>query len=489
MCILSGAYLRLYQLGATSYWMDEGYTTLATKMLMLHNSTLLPTGNLYSCGTYCIMSLPFVSIFGLTPFAMRLLAVIASILVIPTVFFLAKKFFSLRTAYISTLFITFSYFQIAWARQARWYTLLELFSLLAIFFFLMALRSKKGGRALLALLSLSLFFSFLTAITHPTGLLVPLVLLTFLAIHKNGREALYHSTAGLVRPLRYALGLVGISLIAFVLYRLFFFAVDIQLFNLFGYYAYFYGSHYYFFILSLVPLFFLIPKEKFSEVTLLLSIILAYLLSLSYLSETLHYRYFFIATPLLVILGAYGMTLLEKRSATFQVALPVLFTLFLLLSPETSFTPRSFYALESDSPDKFFLTNYYAYTPQPDWQEAYSYIKNNRTQEDVIISSHPHFSYLYLDTAGYWFPMSYLDADTVHNDTVQKVDSYVGALPVESLQNLEKLTQNKHGYVVYDYQASDDRIPDTILDYIQKNMTLVYTKETNNYSKIWVYKF
>lgn len=488
-CIIYGGYLRFYELGASSSWMDEGYTTLATMMLALHGKTMLLTGDPYSCGTYCALSLPFVSVLGSTPTAMRLVAALAGTLVIPVVYFLAKKFFSLHTAYVSTLFITLSYIQIAWSRQARWYTLLELFSLLAIFFFLYALRSKQEERTTLTFLTLSLLFSFLTAITHPTGLLVPLILAMYIAIDTNGRTALYNSTMRLIRPLRYAVVFAIIVVLLFVLYRLSFFALTAHFFNLFPYYAYYYGSHYYLFFLSCIPLFFFVPKEKHSTVTLLSCIILAYLLSLSYLSDTLHYRYFFIVTPLIVILGSYGVTLFGARRATLRVALPLLFLTFLLLSKDTSLIPRSFYALESDSPDKLFLTNYYAYTPQPDWQGAYSFIRDSIAAGDIVIASHPHFTYLYLNTPGYWFPMNYLDADTTHNETVQKVDSYVGALPVENLHELEKLIEKKHGYVIYDYQASDGRIAEDTLRYIHEHMTLVFSKETNEYSKVWVYKF
>jgi uncharacterized membrane protein len=467
--------------------MDEGYTTLATKMLALHGQALLPSGLLYSCGTYCILSLPFVSILGVTPFAMRLIAVIAGIVLIPTVYVFAKRFFSLRTAYISTLFVTFSYFQIAWSRQARWYSLLELFSLLAVFFFLQTVHTKKAGQASLALpLSLSFLFSFLASVTHPTGLLIPLTLGIFAILHKEIRKAITDSFTRFLGLPRAIFSLTGMILGGFVLYRLFFFALDIQFFNLFGYYAYFYGEHYSFFIFFLLPLYVLLPQEKRPTVALLASIIVVYLLSLSYLSETLHYRYFFLVTPLMVILGSYGMTLLEKRRATLRVALPLLFLAFILLSSESTLVPKSFYALESDSPNKLILTDYYAYTPQPDWQEAYTYIKTNMTSRDVVISSHPHFTYLYLNTAGYWFTMDYLDTDSGTTTTSTSSDPYVSALPV---QNIQELATHKHGYVVYDYQAHDGRIPDETLQYIHEHMTLVYIKETNTYSKIWVYKF
>jgi hypothetical protein len=243
----------------------------------------------------------------------------------------------------------------------------------------------------------------------------------------------------------------------------------------------------------------LYTQKKRSEVFLLFAVFTSYLVGLSFFTNILHYRYLFLVTPCLYILAAFGSFSLYEAMVTVKSyrSRIILFTLlfvsgvsYVVLTPEwggATLRQSSFYALESDSVDKKSNTEYYAYTPQPDWAAAYAAIQASSTSESVIISSHPHFTYLFTGTPGYWIPVDYIDTDD--SAPLQKIDPYVGALPVDSLDGLITFTSTHRGFIVFDYQASNDRIPEDMLVYIRNNYTLMYEKNTNPYSHIWVYAF
>ena len=155
--------------------------------------------------------------------------------------------------------------------------------------------------------------------------------------------------------------------------------------------------------------------------------------------------------------------------------------------------PQTNYFLESDDDTVFVDRPYYAYTPQPDWNAAYDFIEAEREEDDIIISSHPHFSYLFLGQSGYWLPIDYLgdneDRRPLSSLLSNNSERYVGASIIPDPASLESLTQRESGFLIFDYQAWDGRIPEDILDYIDEELSLVFYEETNSYSKIWVYTF
>lgn len=496
--VVFGVYLRFFQLETPSPWMDEGYTALAVEALYSTHKEILPGGLPYNCGIYCYLSLPFVALFGATPFALRLLAVLASIATIFVVYHFSRHLFNRNTASIATIITSLSYWQIAWARQARWYSLLELFFITSLYFFYQAIHKKSQSQFLFAIL-----FTLLTIKTHFTGILLPVIFCIFALVHKETRERLLSLLKR--RQKMWHLGIFfSLCILIVIVQGLYYLATTMQHMNLASYYASFYGPRYLLLLLlaCCAIVFTLRKSAPYRNITLLMSIAAsAYIIPLSFFSDILHYRYLFLITPLIIILASYTVSLLipsgsaelpvTKKSIIKTLLLVVVVGIYLSSTATHGgpvLTPERFYALESDSPDKTTNTNYYAYTPQPDWNEAYSIIQKNTSDGDVILSSHPHFTYLYSHTPGYWFPVDYLGSDTT-TTSATTTDPYVGALPVGDIAALQELTQSHHGFIVFDYQARDGRIPEDMQDYIESNLTLIYHKTTNEYSKIWVYGF
>jgi len=143
--------------------------------------------------------------------------------------------------------------------------------------------------------------------------------------------------------------------------------------------------------------------------------------------------------------------------------------------------------LEADDQSKLASRPYYVYTPQPNWTKAYNFIKENKKEKDLIISSQPVFNKIFLKEAGYWIKYNYLGLKT-KNDYLDQ-EYYVGAKVINNLSELQTLTIANHGFIIFDYMSIQSRISEDILNYIQKNLTLIFQEETNSYSKIWIYKF
>lgn len=488
-----GVYLRLYSLGATSYWMDEGYTALAIETMLTTGRTTLPGGMSYFCGLYCFGTLPFAYMLDMSPISMRILAVFASVAAILVSYRLSRVLFTRSTAMITVVMTSLSYWQIAWARQARWYSLLELFVVLTLYTYALALTTRNRLYALLAVM-----FSLCALLTHSSALLLPVAIFVHFVILSVRNKSQFVGKISRTSTIVY---FVALPLLLISLYGVYSFAQSFTHLNLFSYYASFYGTRYFLYIVLAIlgVCFALRLKTHRSGVLLLLSVVSAYVIGLSFFTDILHYRYLFLVTPCIYILAAYGLASLYECARSTKHALNRYACIALLcgvgalyatLNPQSggaTVLPASFYALESDSADKTTNTNYFAYTPQPDWQEAYQSIIRSSTSDSIVISSHPHFTYLYTHRPGYWIPVDYIDTDST--STKPGVDPYVGALPIATVDELVDIITSRHGFIVFDYQASNGRIPEDMLRYIANNLTLVYTKNTNNYSRIWVYSF
>jgi hypothetical protein len=154
-----------------------------------------------------------------------------------------------------------------------------------------------------------------------------------------------------------------------------------------------------------------------------------------------------------------------------------------------AFIPQTYYFLESDSPSALGSRPHYAYTPQPNWNSAYAFIKANKTVEDITISSHPQFNKIFLGEAGYWIKYDYLGFDNKAQYNNDDHEYYVGAKIMDDLAELQATIMTSHGFIVFDFMSIDGRIPQDIQEYIMTNLTLVFHEKTNEYSEIWVYKF
>src|SRR3989339_740293 len=473
--LLWGGLLRFYHLSDQSYWMDEGYTINAVLSVTEHGSTILDSGQNYPCLTYCYPTALLTKIFGGSPTVYRLFSAIIGLAFIILIFFITKRLFNRKAALLSSFLITFSYLQIAWSRQARFYTL---------YFFYKFLYSDKNKYSNF---SLTLIFTLLASFTYPLGYLLFFIFLGWILIDQifiqkkfNWKKILIVFLVEIIILLITTI-LTGINLLTL-------FPVKPQLFYILPYYLSFYLRTYWLFMPLVILAFFKKDNPYKKEITFLLFVLGLYLIFFSFFTNIVNYRYLFHLTPIIFILGSIGfLNILDDIKFRFgKVSFGlIIFSLFVLTNGV--FIPQSHYYLEADDQSKLASRPYYVYTPQPNWTKAYNFIKENKKEKDLIISSQPVFNKIFLKEAGYWIKYNYLGLKT-KNDYLDQ-EYYVGAKVINNLSELQTLTIANHGFIIFDYMSIQSRISEDILNYIQKNLTLIFQEETNSYSKIWIYKF
>jgi 4-amino-4-deoxy-L-arabinose transferase-like glycosyltransferase len=556
LLVLAGSFLRFYQLSHQSYWMDEGYTINAVLSINEKGTPILDSGQTYSCPTYCYPTALVTHLFGEKTFSYRFLSAVFGVLFIVVIFYIARKLFSEKIAFLSSFFISFSYWQIAWSRQARWYTLFTVFFWLALYFFYQTLCSAKNNsvrRTEVTPLSetfekatenpifrrthankttaiyflLTVLFTTLAILTHGLGYLLPFIFFAWFLTD----ELFIKKTFAWKKIALGAIALfAGIFTIANIFHVEIFTALisKISFHYELPYYLSFYLREYWFFIVfSFFALSITDSKYK-KEMRYLAFVFLFYLFPLSFFTGIVHYRYLFHVTPIFFILASVAIVsiaessfhgrnflsrvvLKEERSDGERTTLDKKWFLpffvrnvfthrkmlcFFAMIAATFFTvgggvivPRNTYYLESDNPETLGPRPYYAYTPQPEWNAAYEYIKNNKQKTDLVISSHPQFTKIFLNQPGYWLQYNYLGITDEPNTVKDSKEYYVGAQVVANLSELESLIKNNHGYIIFDYMAIDGKIPKAITEYIQKSTKQLFHQKTSVFSQVWVYEF
>ncbi len=132
ICI--GLYLRLYDLGEASLWGDEFYHYLSAKYFLSNGTFELPSGYEYTRGWLYSLLVSFsFKLFGISELSARLPSVLWGILILPLIYYCARKSFNEKVAIISTLFISLSPWCVTWSRESRFYTQFQFFYLLLLF--------------------------------------------------------------------------------------------------------------------------------------------------------------------------------------------------------------------------------------------------------------------------------------------------------------------------------------------------------------------
>jgi 4-amino-4-deoxy-L-arabinose transferase-like glycosyltransferase len=498
-------WLRIYPLETQPLWMDEGYTINAVLSYARGETdgtaAVLHSGGHYDCFVYCAPTAFLANTFGHSMTSYRLIAVIAGMLSLFFVYLVTRKISTKTVAIWATLLTAFSYLHIAWSTQARWYTLTLCFFWAAIWCYL-SLEETKFRSANTAQLKkkagyvVGLFIATTIAImTHRLALLLPLVLVIHGIYYwwQNSRE----EQPVTVKP--WLIILISASTLLTVdiytgAFQLWNFVQNISLGYTLPYYLGFLLQEYW----LLLPLaIFALTSSRFDSRRWLLAwLFLAYLVSLSFFTQIVHYRYLFLVTPVIFILATLGLSdLLQQLKQhhawqTWQNRLLVfLFVVLYFASPAGNLLPQERYWLESDNPAVLFPREIYNFTPQPNWNRAYEYIATHRQSEGVVISSHPHFTNIFLHEAGYWIAYDYLGfSNSPIFRTADNREYYAGAQILESITDIENIFRNHHGLIIFDTMAHE-RIEENILIYINNHSELVYDRADNDYSRIWIYRF
>ncbi|MBI2208877.1 glycosyltransferase family 39 protein [Candidatus Woesearchaeota archaeon] len=159
LIIFLGAFLRFFDIGSESFWLDEGTTALTIKK---HNALeiiqnvkekgqILPT--YYSYGkyrydedlpAYYVLLSGWVGVFGMSEIAFRSFSAIFGILALTAVFYLARYLFDEKTALLATFLSAINLILLWYSREARQYSYLLFMSLLSV---ILLLKLIKEGKA------------------------------------------------------------------------------------------------------------------------------------------------------------------------------------------------------------------------------------------------------------------------------------------------------------------------------------------------------
>jgi mannosyltransferase len=165
---LLGAMLRFHKLSEWSYFVDEYFTweQLAKYSVPSFFDLLDPN----SRHVFWLLTMLSFETFGATVLSSRLFPAIFGVLVIPVVYFPARKIFDQRVALIAAFMLAVSPWHIYNSQIARWYTLLVLCMFLALGAFYEFIESKKIRYLVCYFILFGLGFSL-----HLTAGFVPMI--------------------------------------------------------------------------------------------------------------------------------------------------------------------------------------------------------------------------------------------------------------------------------------------------------------------------
>jgi len=414
-------FLRFYKLWEQSFWIDEGfssYTSLVSTNMQYYFHNLSQQLSFW--------------VFGISDWSARVPSVIFNIINIGIIWLIATSLFRNKyIAVISVLLFCFSAWEITWARQARFYTLLQL--LFSINIYLLIQIYKNFSQKYLYF---GIIFLYIWIIFHPflwASVLLFIITLGIL-LFKNRKNISLKNTL-LFWPSVWVFSMI-------VLYELFQFLQtwnslsipwastrvlsDIFLQNYINNYNNFlvfqYGILYSLFMVSMVAF---VCKRKILKSIIFVIWFLFTFFIISQKGYLFHTRYLFILAPLVIIGASYSIVWIwnKIKNIPLKYLYYILITWAILISTKLNFFPHSHYYINYTSPQPNFQ---WAYDIIPKWQK--------------IISGFPMLCEWYYDNwqCLYSLPINYVwDEASKDNILARWKDNYTNTAYLKTLDTLE----------------------------------------------------
>lgn len=455
-----GLVLRGFGITQQSYWIDEAYSITLAQAIAQHGLPLLDSGAVIwrAPAFHYVLALP-VSLFGDGYIATRALSVVFGIATILLVAYIANIWFSKSAAVITFVLLTFSYWEIAWSRQARMYMMLQLFFWLSVFLF----ERWHSGKVRWIWPVLSVV---VTILIHQLGWVLFGVAALWFVLHRYERKPF--RTVPLVVP--YLSVIVGcIALVAAASY----FVTDIGLVQYWTHYTSFIiQEHWPLILLSCIGVVLGVYK-KTSTALWLSGIFLLSLGIMSYALPLLQYRYIFFVLPIIYLLSAYTISLMPTPYIKLSIVV-----LIIMLSPGFIVQPQAHFPLESDRPKSDFM--YKSFTPQPNFEAAYQFIRN--AQPDTLITPYPSVSRLYdtTDTMSLYIDLT----GTIPNAPTREV--YTGTQYI-TLDTLDRLRADEQSEIILVDFFADRRMNVAMKTYLETHGKVLYHDAGSVWSEVTLY--
>src|SRR5574344_1805217 len=123
------------------FWIDEAFSYQFSSPDTLKEVFSQMFNNDSNMPLFYILYHFWIKFFGSNLFVLGLFPLIFGIIQIPLIFYIAKDLFDKKTAYISTILMTFSAFHIYYSIEMRMYSMLSLFALLSTYFLIKMLQN------------------------------------------------------------------------------------------------------------------------------------------------------------------------------------------------------------------------------------------------------------------------------------------------------------------------------------------------------------
>jgi len=179
-----GAFLRLYNIGFNSLWLDEATTYNISINTIAGIWQTMVSGEFNPPLFYWIEHVMLM--FGNNETILRLVPAVAGILTIPLVYLVASEFLDRNLGIISAAAFTFSPFLLYYSQEARAYSLMMFFVAFAMVFYLKAMKSGNLHEwALFGVLSALAFWAHFYALVIIGALILYALAIQLIDLKKN----------------------------------------------------------------------------------------------------------------------------------------------------------------------------------------------------------------------------------------------------------------------------------------------------------------
>lgn len=468
--VAAGFFLRSYQVGSSSLWIDEGFTITQVRAIQEHGYPLLASGKIEWKDVllpYLLSALPS----GDNVLWFRMISVIFGTASIIAVYLLGKSVFGGRVALLASSMIAFSYGHIAWSRQIRSYSLLVFFFLLCLMFLFHYRQTRQ-----VKFLAVSVASGLLAVASKLSGLFLFPVMVWYVAQSKKSAYMLMTKRKGLIVFDILALSALawlwrdadrGISLVTSLHYLGFYFV------------EYFWKSFGIVFVLALMGMHrvWRHRPKKWTEHQALIAIFFLSLFAVSFFMYVNQKRYLLFVTPLLFLYASffleYWASLFKRKTLVLVATVVLCIGIDQLTVRSFLFIPKTFFALEE-------------YTPQPNFNKAYAVLRDVIKPGDIIVSAYPFMDQIYLGRSDYALALSYTGREGDLSVTGEHREYYSGAPEVLSITKIKELAMQSDVYIVLDDMALE-RVDTKYIDFIQGNTELFWSDAVASGQSLFIY--
>lgn len=482
------------------FWVDEFSAANQARYILKYGLAVFSNPSVYfeshNITTHFLVAASF-KLFGQAEWIARLPFVIIGSFIPLVVFFLSYYIFDKKTAIISTLLITFSYFEITWSRQARGYILLQFLVLITIFLYL-KLFDKLGKKLsnyvllfftiILGVLTHSLFYILISA------LILHLILFNYQIFQVWLKRPWIYLAFLLLIIISYFTGFLKIFAYAYSLGAL-------KTNNLWYYHSFLWREYGLITFLGIMGLLVgLFTKRK--SVLLISLYITLHLIFLSFLFKPYVSRYLLSIFPLILIMTSYFITYFSKLFIThlkfknsdfLYLFVPITITLFIIANGyKFIIRPKSFYSVNHDFREIALI----------DYNQIYDIIKQKKSLnggEAAIIDTwwdrlhwylgedyQPAYAFRWKNESGFINGLSKA-TPFIFDGRGEKIIPYTNNVKlVYDIYDLKKVMKKYlKGFLFID----DSSLPRDVIEYAEKNLKKElyldhYLLDDNPYS-IW----